>query len=301
MNKLVIYFILTCLSVGLGFSDNNVEIAEEKPLWPDGIKDNPITYEQQNIMRTYDYGHPDAPLGTCRVYSNISTPTYFIYQPKPEKNTGVAMVVLPGGGYEDIWLDTEGHEIGLFFREKGITCLVVKYRTNTKGKDGKQRLSQDEYLPLAMADAREGIRILRSRAKELKIDPDKIGVGGFSAGGHLALSVCLGSDKKNKESNPNFAFLIYPWIQEGFEKQVAEAGNLPPMFIVNGQEDTVTPPDICAQFYYRLCEKKVPAELHIYRKGEHGFTLGLGKGHSTVQWTSSFIAWLKDIGMLKEE
>ena len=211
------------------------------------------------------------------------------------------MVVLPGGGYEDIWLDTEGHNIGLFFKELGITSLVVKYRTNTKGKDGKQPLTQDEYLPAAIADAEEGIRILRSRAKELKINPNKIGIGGFSAGGHLTMSVCFNPDENKRESNPNFAFLIYPWIQDGFEKQVSATENLPPMFIVNGREDTVTPPDICAQFYHRLCEKNIPAEFHIYRKGEHGFTLGLGKGHSTVQWTSSFMAWLKDIGMLREE
>lgn len=300
MNKLAIYFLLTCLSVAQSSSDNNVKIPQEELLWPDGIKNNPVTYKQQNIMRSENYGHPKAPLGTCRVYSNVSTPTYFIYRPKPEKNTGVAMVVLPGGAYKDIWLDTEGHEIGLFFKELGITSLVIKYRTNSPDKDGKEPLSQDEYLPAAIADAKEGISILRSRAKQLKIDPDKIGIGGFSAGGHLTLSVCLNQNEKNKQCSPNFAFLIYPWIQDYFEKQVSTAENLPPMFIANGQQDTVTPPDTCAQFYYTLCKKNVPAELHIYRKGQHGFTLGLGKGHSTVQWTTSFIEWLKDIDMISE-
>ena len=301
MNRLVIYFVLTCLSMTQPSSGSDTNIPQEKLLWPDGIKNNPITYKQQNIMRSYDYGHPEAPLKSCRVYSNVSTPTYFIYQPGPQKNTGVGMVILPGGGYKDVWLDTEGHNIGLFFKERGITSLVVKYRTNTPGKDGKQPMSQDEYLPVAIADAKEGIRILRSRAKQLKLDPNKIGVGGFSAGGHLSLSVCFNPDKKNKESYPNFAFLIYPWIQEGFNEQVTETKGLPAMFIVNGQEDTMTPADVCAQFYYTLCKNKVPAELHIYRKGTHGFTLGLGKGHSTVQWTSSFIEWLKDIDMINKE
>jgi acetyl esterase/lipase len=158
----------------------------------------------------------------------------------------------------------------------------------------------EEYLPAAIADAKEGIRILRSKAHELKIDPQRIGVGGFSAGGHLALSVCFNPDGKNKESYPNFAFLIYPWIEDYFEKKATESQDLPPMFIVNGQQDTVTPADMCSQFYNTLTKKNVPAELHIYRKGEHGFTLGLGKGHSTVQWTNSFIAWLKDIDMILE-
>jgi acetyl esterase/lipase len=300
MNKLAIYLLLTCLSVAQSSADNNSKIPEENLLWPDGIKNNPVTYKQQNIMRSENYGHPKAPLGTCRVYSNVSTPTYFIYQPEPEKNTGVAMVILPGGAYKDIWLDTEGHEIGLFFKELGITSLVLKYRTNSPDKNGKNPMSQDEYLPAAIADAEEGIRILRSRAKQLKIDPNKIGIGGFSAGGHLSLSVCLNQNEKNKQRRPNFAFLIYPWIQDYFEKQIPTAKNLPPMFIANGWQDTVTPPDVCAHFYYTLCKNNVPAELHIYRKGQHGFTLGLGKGHSTVQWTKSFIEWLKDIDMISE-
>jgi acetyl esterase/lipase len=301
MKRFVIYFAIACLSVTQLSCGSNTNIPEEKLLWPDGIKDNPVTYKQQNVMRSYNHGHPDAPLGTCRVYSNVSTPTYYLYKPEPDKNTGVGMVVLPGGAYKDIWLDTEGHDIGLFFKELGITSLVLKYRTNSPGEDGKKPMSKDEYLPAAIADAKEGIRILRSRAKQLKIDPNKIGAGGFSAGGHLALSVSLNLDEKNKQSHPNFAFLIYPWIEAHFEKQVSVTKNLPPMFIVNGQQDTVTPADVCAQFYYTLCKNNVPAELHIYRKGEHGFTLGLGKGHSTVQWTSSFIAWLKDIDMIHKK
>ena len=301
MNRLVVYLVLACLSVTqLSYADDT-NIPRENLLWPDGIKNNPVTYTQQNKMRTYDYGHPEAPLSTCRVYSNISTPAYYIYSPEPEKNTGLGMVVLPGGGYEDIWLDTEGHNIGLFFKERGITSLVLKYRTNTPDKNGKKNLSQDEYLPAAIADAKQGLRILRSRAKQLNIDPDRIGVGGFSAGGHLSLSVCLDPDGKEKGSYPDFAFLIYPWIEDHFIKQVAAAKDLPPMFLINGRQDTVTPPDVCAQFYRTLCKNNVPAELHIYSRGKHGFTLGLGTGHSTVQWTESFIAWLKDIDMIKKE
>ena len=298
MNRIVVCLLAVCLSVSQLSCVNKTKITKEHLLWPGGIKNNIISYAQPNKMRSYDYGQPEAPLDTCRVYSNVSTPVYYIYQPQPQKNAGLGIVVLPGGGYKDIWLDTEGHNIGLFFKEYGITSLVVKYRTNTPDKDDKQPLSQDEYLPAAISDAAEGIRILRSRAKELKINPEKIGVGGFSAGGHLALSVAFSPREKGKESYPDFAFLIYPWIEDHFEKQVAETKNLPPMFIVNGQEDDVTPPDVCTKFYQTLCENKVPAELHIYRKGGHGFTLGLGKGHSTVQWTSSFIAWLKDIDMI---
>jgi acetyl esterase/lipase len=274
------------------------KIAKEKLLWPDGIENNPVIYEQQDIMQTGSW-HPDAPLQISRAYSNVSTPTYFVYPAPPEKNTGVGIVILPGGGYNDVWLDAEGHCIALHFQEKGITSLVVKYRTNTRDANGKRPLSRDEYLPSAIADAKEGIRILRSQAKELKLDPNKIGVGGFSAGGHLSISVCLNPDKK--ENYPDFAFLIYPAIRRITNEQITKTKPLPPMFIVNGQEDTTTPADACAQFYYTLCKNKVPAELHIYSKGTHGFSLGFGQGRSTVQWTTSFVAWLKDINMIQEQ
>ena len=299
MKQLSLNVSVLCLSLTLISCAEVTKTAKENILWPNGISSNPITYANPNRIRNENY-HPDAPLQTCRVYSNVQTPTYYIYQPAPNKNTGVSMVVLPGGGYKDIWLDTEGHNIALFFKERGITSLVVKYRTNTRDKDGKQQMSREQYIPHAVQDAQEGIRILRSKADKLNIDPKKIGMGGFSAGGHLTLSVCLTPVEKDPQSYPDFAFLIYPWLMEYFENQVASANNLPPMFIVNGQEDDITPPDMCASFYQTLCKNNVPAEMHIYAKGKHGFTLGLGTGHSTTQWKDSFIQWLKDIKMINE-
>jgi acetyl esterase/lipase len=274
------------------------QIAREEILWPNGIANNPISYAQEDIMKTGSW-HPDAPLQISRAYSNVATPTYHVYPAPPEKNTGVGIVILPGGGYNDVWIDAEGHSIALHFQEQGITSMVVKYRTNSRDENGERPMSREAYLPAATADANEGIRILRSRAKELNLDPNKIGVGGFSAGAHLSLSVCVNPDKE--ENFPDFACLIYPWLQKNSNEQVSQAEGLPPMFIVNGQEDTATPADLCAQFYYTLCQKKVPAELHIYTKGTHGFSLGLGQGHSTVQWPGSFVAWLKDINMIEED
>ena len=106
MCRMFQYFLGGCLLVCQLSCGMSVKVAEERLLWLGGIKDNPVKYEQQNVMRIENYGNPEGPLGTCRVYSNVSVPTYFIYPSKPGKNTGVGMVVLPGGGYEDIWLDT---------------------------------------------------------------------------------------------------------------------------------------------------------------------------------------------------
>lgn len=300
MKRFIVCTVLACLSITQISCVPKAQIADENLLWPAGIDNNPITYAEPNIMRAEKYGHPDAPITTCHVYKNIETPTYYIYQPTPAKNTGVSMVVLPGGGYEDIWLDTEGHSMGLFFAERGITSLVIKYRTNTEDKDGNHQMSQEKYVPIAVTDAKEGIRILRTRADELNIDPDKIGIGGFSAGGHLAISVCFAPKEENNQAYPNFTFLVYPWFEDFHEKQIKKTKGLPPMFIANGQEDDVTPPDMCSSFYEELCKQKVSAEMHIYAKGSHGFTLGLAAGHSTVQWTESFIQWLRDIEMIEK-
>ena len=300
MKKLAALLLLASLTAATAASRDNL-IAPENLLWPAGITDNIVNYERQNIMRSYDYSHPDAPLGTCRVYSNVSAPTYFLYQPDPQKNTRVAMVVLPGGAYTDIWLDTEGHDIALYFKNLGITSLVLKYRTNTADSDGNTPLTMEQYLPAAIADAKQAVKILRSSADKLDIDPNKIGIGGFSAGAHLALSVCLEPETENKISRPNFAFLIYPGLDEDIDPKLTAAKTVPPLFIVNGQQDTVTPPDKCALFFAKLCEKNTPAELHIYRKGNHGFTLGIQKGNSTSTWPKSFISFLKDIDIIEQK
>lgn len=299
MKKVIFSIVLACLTLTQVSCVSVRQAADENLLWPSGIKDNPITYAQPNLMSEHN-APSGAPLNTCRVYSNVETPEYYIYQPAPSKNTGVAMVVLPGGAYESIWLDTEGHNVGLFFAEHGITSLVLKYRTNTKDKDGKHQMTRQEYVPIAVTDAKESLRILRSRADDLNIDPGKIGIGGFSTGGHLTLSMCFDQAVRDPQAYPDFAFLIYPWLLEHFEKQVSTTRDLPPMFIVNGQEDVVTTPDKCASFYETLCKNKVPAELHIYSKGRHGFTLGLASGKSTIQWKNSFLQWLKDIKMITD-
>lgn len=114
MKQLSHYVAIVCLSLTPMSYTQAAKTTEENILWPNGIIDNPITYVNPNRMRNESY-HPDAPLQSCRVYSNVQTPTYYIYQPAPNKNTGVSMVVLPGGGYRDIWLDTEGHNIALFY------------------------------------------------------------------------------------------------------------------------------------------------------------------------------------------
>jgi endo-1,4-beta-xylanase len=164
-------------------------------------------------------------------------------------------------------------------------------------------------MPHVYADAKQAIYTLRSRAKELGIDPNKIGICGFSAGGSLSLRVALGMNEKELPSyasfnqistKPDFAGLFYPGLDNEMINQAAKTDNFPPCFIMNGGEDKTTPAANCIELYKALTSKNFSTELHIYAKGGHGFDSGLERGYGISTWRDSFIAWLKDTGFIKE-
>ena len=210
-----------------------------------------------------------------------------------------------GGGYRDVWLDREGHDLGIWLQKQGITTLVLKYRTNYRPNQTEAAYPWADYLRAATADARQALQILRSQASSRHLDPEKIGIGGFSAGGHLALTVSLGMYGDNQPDatlpGPNFAGLFYPWLREDLTAEgiVEENDALPPMFFMNALDDRLTPADRCIEFFKRIHEKGVPSELHLYSQGGHGFDLGESKGASTPMWKESFVAWLADTGFIR--
>jgi len=138
--------------------------------------------------------------------------TYSIHRPDPDKSIGVGLVICPGGGYTDICLDREGHDLALRLKEHGVTSLVLKYRTNTGGLNDARAFFWDTYLPEIIADAHQALCTLRKQADALKIDPKRIGICGFSAGGHLVLSSVLHAAEADPTARPDFAGLLYPWI-----------------------------------------------------------------------------------------
>ena len=294
-------FIILLLGTGNFINANS---PKELPLWPEGIKNNPVKYKEEKV-RTSEV-NKSSESGMNRVFSNVSEPTYIIYQPEKNKINGVAMVICPGGGFRDVWFDREGVDFALWLVEKGITSLVLKYRTFNSDAEGFS-LKREVYNGEVYADAKQAINILRSQADELKIDKNKIGIGGFSAGGALALYAALNIYEKdlpeyarfNESTAPDFVFPIYPGINDEVYKAVKQKENIPPMFLINGAEDTVTPAAKCIQLYTALLEKKVPAELHVYAKGNHGFDSGIGRGYGIASWRDSFINWLKDLEFIK--
>jgi len=283
-----------------------VDLPAELPLWDKPPSDYAIQSDVKEQVRSYQ-ARPGSPSGLNRVFSSVSSPTYSIHRPK--NPNGVGIVICPGGGFKDVWLDREGHDLAIWLKDHNVTSLVLKYRT--RPADLKSANAWRDYQRVVQADGRQAIRILRKQASSLGLQPDKIGISGFSAGGHLALNCSLNAEPKPAEtqvsSMPDFAGLFYPGIPDDVNETMArrtdpenDAPDICPMFIINARIDNLTPVDKCVDFYSMLLKAGVKAELHVFSKGSHGFDLGDGRGKSMAIWPSSFIAWLSDSNIIQQ-
>ena len=287
-------------TLSLGTSVSAVELPPEVPLWEKGSPEHPIRLEVEEQVRSHQ-AQPGSPTGQNRAFSSVSSPTYSIHI--PEKPNGVGLVICPGGGFRDIWIDREGHDLAIWLKDYNVTSLVLKYRT--RPTEISSKAIWQNYQNAVQADGRQAIRILREQAQKLGLQPNKIGICGFSAGGHLAISCAL-SPESQTGGSPDFAGLFYPGVpdeaREWIESRSAPASAtrpICPMFIVNARVDKLTPADKCVNFYASLLRAGVNAELHIFGRGSHGFGMGDGRGASTALWPTSFVAWLRDCGMIE--
>jgi acetyl esterase/lipase len=294
----------TMLSLGTPLSA--VELPPELPLWENGPPEHPMRLEVEEQVRSHK-AQPGSPSGRNRAFSSVSTPTYSIH--RPEEPNGVGLVICPGGGFRDIWIDREGHDLAIWLKDHNVTSLVLKYRT--RPAEITSREVWQNYQSSVQADGRQAIRILREQAEDLGLNPHRIGICGFSAGGHLAISCALYGDPKSREPKasgmPDFVGLFYPGIPDSAEQAIEsrsapESATRPicPMFIVNARVDELTPAEKCVEFYASLLKAGVNAEIHVFSKGGHGFGMGAGRGNSTALWPTSFVAWLRDCGIVED-
>lgn len=283
------------------------ELPPELPLWDEQALPHAFPPDGEERVRSAS-PRPESPSGSNRAYSAVSAPTHSIH--RPAKPNGVGLVICPGGGFRDVWIDREGHDLAIFLREHGVTCLVLKYRTRSEAEMSKPN-GWRNYQLAVQADGRQAIRTLRRNAEELGLEPDKIGICGFSAGGHLAINCSLHPEpktlKRRVNGMPSFAGLFYPGIPDDAAEEIErrarpESPNAPicPMFIVNARIDKLTPADKCVDFYASLLRAGVNAELHVFSTGGHGFGLGHGRGESTAIWPASFVAWLRDSKIIED-
>ena len=234
---------------------------------------------------------------------NVSKPTITIYRPPADKDTGTAVVVCPGGGYNILALDLEGTEVCEWLNSIGVTGVLLKYRV-------PKRANLERQTP-PLQDAQRAFGITRQHAKEWGIDPQRVGVLGFSAGAHLSAVLCASNsarayppvdDADKLNCRPDFTLLIYPAYLttdnkgETIAKEVAVTTNTPPMFIAMSQDDPV---HVENALLYALAMKqaKVPVELHIYPTGGHGYGLRRTKNFVTT-WPDRAAEWMKSSGLL---
>jgi acetyl esterase/lipase len=267
-------------------------------LWPEGS----IPLSIKNNIQEQSISTDIVRIGKVQV------PQLEVYLPNKKGATGQAVIICPGGGYSILAYDWEGTDIAKLFNAHGIAAFVLKYRL-------PDSLSSSSPNQVPLIDAKQAMNIVRSRAGEWNISPNKIGIMGFSAGGHLAATLSTHFDQSTR---PDFSILIYPVIS--MDKSIAHMGSrtnligaqpteeliklysnelqitpqTPPTFILHATDDKAVPVENSLTYYQALKKNGVPAEIHIFPSGGHGFALALGKG-PLEKWPSLLFDWMKEL------
>ena len=272
-------------------------------IWPNAVPDAIRNPQAESVVQATGHG------GWLQI-KDVSNPTMTVY-PAKGSNTGAAVVVFPGGGFRVLAIDLEGTEICDWLTSRGITCILSKYRVPGGNDywDEKCNCRVTPKIPRALQDAQRTIKLVRSKAKELNLDPDKIGVMGFSAGGYLVAqtsnivtSAYRPVDAIDKlSSRPDFAVALYPGhlCRSGsFESSIHVTKDTPPTFLLQAWDDPVDP--ICNSILYATALNKagVPTEMHLFAKGGHAFGLR-DKEHPVAAWPLLVENWLKEVGVLQ--
>jgi acetyl esterase/lipase len=300
------------------------------PIWPGAAPDPQPVKGPETVETT---GKDDLVAGKPWVaVSNVTRPTMTVYSPTG-KNAGAAVVVFPGGGYQVLAIDLEGSEVCDWLTSRGITCVLLKYRVTDVGPYPKSGPFPES--PMALEDAQRTMGLVRLHAAEWHIDPHKIGVLGFSAGGHLTAAISTHFEKRlyppvdeaDKEScRPDFAVTLYPghlslsaaeWdATQGTKKfvvphpanadkdlwlnpEVPVTSQTPPTFLLQAEDDHVDSVDDSLSYYIALKKAGVPVEMHLYAHGGHAFGLRPTKFPIT-RWPKLVETWLETIGMIPE-
>jgi acetyl esterase/lipase len=235
--------------------------------------------------------------------TNVSTPTITVF-PAKGKNTGAAVVVFPGGAYQILSMDLEGTEVCDWLNEIGVNCVLLKYRVPDSGPYPKSAA--------ALQDAQRAMGLVRLHAAEWGIDPNRVGVIGFSAGAHLAVAVSNHYDKRiydpidaadQLSCRPDFAIVLYPgytaMANQNFSPNpdIQPTANTPPTFLLQAENDNTAHVESSVVYFMQLKNVKVPAELHIYADGGHGFGLR-PRDLPIMSWPKLAETWLHTIKML---
>ncbi|HEV3166818.1 MAG TPA: alpha/beta hydrolase [Isosphaeraceae bacterium] len=293
--SLIVWLCLTCP----GMAADQPQVAE---VWPGKVPDDYGTIGEEKFRPPWSEDSKGV-----KWLTNVTRPTVTVIRPAKESDTGAAILICPGGGYWNLAWDLEGEEVAAWLNSIGVTGIVLKYRV-------PRRPGQPVPLPAPgpLQDAQRALSLVRSKATEWGIDPKRIGMVGFSAGGHLVLATATGFDKRMYEPiddidkvscRPDFAISAYAGYLVAKDTEVLAPyiripAETPPVFLVHASDDRVSDVDNSVVMYEALKHAGVPAELHVYATGGHGF--GVRKSDKPCStWTQRCADWLRNQGLLE--
>jgi endo-1,4-beta-xylanase len=267
-------------------ADQNVVL-----LWPAGAPGSEGKTAPEKVRLTPDGEH---------VISSVHQPSITVYLPSKGTATGAAVVIAPGRSHVELWVDHEGYDVAKWLSENGVAGFVLKYRLAREA--GSTYTVQGNSLP----DMQRAIRLVRSRAAEWGVDPDRVGVMGFSAGGDVAARAATQFEAGNaaavdpidrQSSKPAFQALIYP----GLPPDLPVSKDEPPAFLLCGEDDRAGISEGLPELFVQLKHAGVPAELHVYTGVGHGFGVRSANTGAIAEWPDRFLEWLSTLGFLKRK
>lgn len=302
MKKLFLLTLFFFSAFSSGFTQNKT-----LPLWSEGIPNSQLSDEKEV-----------ADAGGILWISKVQEPEIQVFLPPKNNATGQAVLICPGGGYQGLAFDWEGTQIAKWLNTKGIAGIVLKYRLPSSA-------SVKVGYEAPLQDVQKAMRMVRANAKDWNVAKDKVGVIGFSAGGHLASTLGTHLDNENSEaSRPDFMALIYPVITmknnfthqgsrnallgenpgedlvKSFSNETRVSQKTPPTFLIHATDDGAVPVENALAFYTALKDKDIAVEMHIYPEGGHGFSLGTGNP-VLESWPELFHTWLKNLNLEEEK
>lgn len=276
-------------------------------LWPGGAPEEPGTIgEEKTVMSPVLDRKQVEVTESTRMLSNVTRPTITIRRPPADKETGTAVVICPGGGYWNLYWQLEGEEVADWLNSLGVTGILLKYRVPRRPDDTK-----GEPARRPLQDAQRAVSLVRSRAAEWGINPQRIGMIGFSAGGHLAIATATSYEQRTYAARdaidqvscrPDFAILAYSGYLKAKDKDELAPGlripkNTPPVFLVHGSEDLISDPAHSVVMYTALQRAKISTELHLYANTAHDFGVRSDDRPYAAR-TEACARWMKSQGWL---
>ncbi len=298
---------------GVGFGGENLKEGAAEPMvvdiWPGkAADDDAATIGPEHFRDLIVNGKPHQVAGRpTKWLTNVTKPTLTIYPPLAEKNTGTAMLICPGGGYHNLGWDVEGVEIARWLNTLGVTGIILKYRCPRRPGDAK---GVPPKGPLK--DAQRAVSLVRSRAKDWNIDPHRIGMIGFSAGGHLVGATATNFEKRTYDPidrvdevscRPDFGIPVYSGyfkVDGGLSPTVRTPKNTPPLLFIHASDDPISDAEHSVTMYLALKRAGIHSDLRVYSSGGHGFGVRPTKAACSA-WTASCTTWLQNKGFLNRQ